>query len=166
MPLLRQKVSCGEGQNWEDEQNIKGYIDIFALVPRIKPGRLFALSVQGNSMVGAGIRNGDYVLFNAENDQYLDDGIYVFALDGDVYCKQLEFDGISKKIKMFFLRVADMEKAELLKTLDVEESDFVDRFRIFGRVISWVHPNLDDFLEEGANKISVVFTQKVSTPPS
>jgi SOS-response transcriptional repressor LexA len=142
VPLLRQKVSCGPGVDWEDEANVQKYIDIFSLVPRIKPGRMFALSVQGNSMIGVGIRNGDYVLFNAEADQYLDDGIYVFALDGEVYCKQLEFDNISKKIKIYSVRVADQEKAELLTTLDIEDVSFPDRFTIFGRVISWVHPNL------------------------
>jgi phage repressor protein C with HTH and peptisase S24 domain len=142
VPLLQQKVSCGPGEDWENEQNIKGYIDILSLASHIKPVRMFALSVQGNSMIGAGIRNGDYVLFNAEADQYLDDGIYVFALDGDVYCKQLEFDSISKKIKIYSVRVADQEKAELLTTLDIEDVSFPDRFTIFGRVISWVHPNL------------------------
>jgi phage repressor protein C with HTH and peptisase S24 domain len=143
VPLLRQKVSCGPGADWQDEQNVKEYIDIFSLASRIRPGRMFALSVQGNSMIGAGIRNGDYVLFNAETDQYLDDGIYVFALDGDVYCKQLEFDGISKKIKIYSVRVADQEKAELLTTLNIEDAGFPGRFTLFGRVVSWVHPNFD-----------------------
>jgi SOS-response transcriptional repressor LexA len=141
VPLLRQKVSCGRGVDWETEQNINGYIDVFSLIPRQKLGRLFALSVQGNSMVGAGIKNGDYVLFCPEKDQYLVDDIYVFSLDGDVYCKQLEFDNISNKVKVYSIRVADIEKAELLTTLNAGDTDFADRFHIFGRVYSWVHPN-------------------------
>jgi phage repressor protein C with HTH and peptisase S24 domain len=144
IPLLRQKVSCGGGVDWEDEQNINGYIDVFSIVPRYTLGRLFALSVQGNSMVGAGIKNGDYVLFCPKNDQYLDDDIYVFSLDGEVYCKQLEFDQNTKKIKIYSIRVADLEKAELLTTLNIEDADFADRFRIFGRVFSWIHPNFVD----------------------
>ena len=143
VPLLRQKVSCGPGTNWDDEQNIKDYVDIFSVIPRLKLGRLFAFSVQGNSMVGAGIRNGDYVLFDTDQAQRLNDDIYVFSLDGDVFCKQLEFDAISKRIKIYSLRVADLEKAELLRTLSMEETDFADRFHIFGRVFSWIHPNLD-----------------------
>jgi transcriptional regulator with XRE-family HTH domain len=144
VPLLRQKVSCGEGVDWEDEQNTNGYIDIFSLVPRRMIGRLYALSVQGNSMVGAGIRDGDYVLFCANENQQLVDDIYVFSLDGDVFCKQLEFDTISKKIKIYSIRVADLEKAELLITLNVEDTDFADRLHIFGRVFSWIHPNFED----------------------
>jgi len=144
VPLLRQKVSCGRGMEWETEDNIQEYIDIFDLVPRLKAGRVFALSVQGNSMIGAGIRSGDYVLFDSEGNQALSDGIYVFSLDGDVFCKQLEFDAISKKIKIYSIRVADMEKADLLLTLNAEDADFADRFRIFGHVFSWFHPNLEN----------------------
>jgi len=61
-----------------------------------------------------------------------------------VFCKQLEFDIISKKIKIYSIRVADLEKAELLRTLNVEDADFADRFHIFGRVYSWIHPNPDE----------------------
>jgi len=144
IPLLNQRVSCGIGADWEDEQNIEGYIDIFSLLPSLKLGRLFGLSVQGNSMVGAGIKNGDYVLFNTEEGQRLKDDIYVFSLDGEVFCKLLEFDKISKKIKIYSVRVADLEKAELLITLDMEADGFYDRFHLYGRVYSWIHPNLND----------------------
>jgi transcriptional regulator with XRE-family HTH domain len=147
VPLLRQKVSCGDGVNWEDEQNIVDYIDIFDLIPRLKIKRLFALCVEGSSMLGTGIRNGDYVLFDAGSDQRLHDGIYVFALDGEVYCKRLEFDGIAKisnKVKIYSVRIADLEKAELLATLDMNETSDSDRLTIFGRVLYWIHPNLED----------------------
>jgi phage repressor protein C with HTH and peptisase S24 domain len=144
IPLLNQMVSCGKGANWEDEQNIKGYIDVFSLIPCLNLERLFAFSAQGNSMVGAGIKNGDYVLFDTSHDRYYKDDIYVFSLDGEVFCKQLEFDSISKKVKIYSIRVADLEKAELLTTLNAEEADFTERFHIFGRVHSWIHPNLDD----------------------
>jgi len=143
IPLLNQRVSCGSGEDWENEQNIEGYIDVFSLIPQYKLRRLFALSVQGNSMIGVGIKSGDYVLFGAEENQSLKDDIYVFSLDGEVFCKQLEFDKISKRINIYSLRTADLEKAELLKTLDAEADGFSDRFHIYGRVISWIHPNFD-----------------------
>ena len=143
VPLLNQKVSCGSGSNWEDEQNVSGYIDVFSIIPRLKLGRLFAFSAQGNSMVGAGIKSGDYVLFDTTLDLHYKDDIYVFSLDGEVFCKQLEFDSISKKVKIYSIRVADLEKAELLTTFNIDEADFADRFHIFGRVDSWVHPNSD-----------------------
>jgi SOS-response transcriptional repressor LexA len=144
VPLLRQKVSCVPGVNWQDENNIVDYIDVFDMVPRLKSKRLFALCVEGSSMLGAGIRNGDYVLFDSASDQWLHDGIYVFALDGEVYCKRLEFDGLSKKIKVYSVRVYDLEKVELLATINTNDTSEADRLTIFGRVLYWVHPNLED----------------------
>jgi len=144
IPLLNQRVSCGHGAGWEDEQNIEKYVDIFSLIPGLKIGKVLALSVQGNSMVGAGIKNGDYVLFSTEELYVLKDGIYVFSLDGEVFCKLLEFDRISKRIKIYSVRVTDLEKAELLETLNIEADGFYDRFHIYGRVLSWVHPNSND----------------------
>jgi phage repressor protein C with HTH and peptisase S24 domain len=142
VPLLRQKVSCGPGVDWRDEANIADHIDVFDQIPRLKIERLFALCVQGSSMLGAGIRNGDYVLFDSTFDQWLHDGIYVFAFDGEVYCKRLEFD--MTKIKIYSVRFSDLDKAELMVTLDTEDISTADRLTIFGRVLYWVHPNLDD----------------------
>jgi len=142
VPLLRQKVSCGPGLDWQNENNIVEYIDIFDQIPRLKIERLFALCVEGSSMLGAGIRNGDYVLFNSAKDQWVHDGIYVFALDGEVYCKRLEFD--MTKIKIYSVRFADLDKAELMATLDREDISTADRLTIFGRVLYWIHPNLDE----------------------
>jgi len=95
-------------------------------------------------MLGAGIYNGDYVLFDGSYDQTPKDGIYVFALDGDVFCKRLEFDKISKKINVFSVRFADLDKAELVTTIDMRDTSTPDRLTIFGRVLYWIHPNSDD----------------------
>lgn len=137
IPLLSQKVSCGHGQDWESENNIIEYIDIFN-ISRLKIKRLFALRVEGSSMIGAGIHSGDYVIFDGGLDQRVRDGLYVFALDGDVYCKRLEFD--MNKIKIFSVRYADLDKAELMKTLDTQDMNTAERLTIFGRVLYWIHP--------------------------
>jgi len=139
VPLLRQKVSCGSGIDWQDENNIVEYIDVFNQTPRLKIERLFALCVQGSSMLGAGIRNGDYVLFDSAKEKWQRDGIYVFALDGEVFCKRLEFD--MDKIKIYSVRFADLDKAELMATINCDDTD---RLVIFGQVLYWIHPNKDD----------------------
>ena len=141
IPLLRQKVSCGPGQHWEDETNIDRYISVFDLVPRLKTGRVYAIPVNGSSMLGAGIKDGDIVFFEADKDQDINDGIYVFSLDGDVYCKRLEFDALTRQIKVFSVRVADLEKAELAMSFKADDSALSDRLHIFGRVFMWIHPN-------------------------
>jgi transcriptional regulator, XRE family len=142
IPLLRQKVSCGPGQDWESENNIIDYIDVFN-ISRLKIKRLFALKVEGSSMIGAGIHSGDCVLFDGTIDQRVRDGLYVFALDGEVFCKRLEFD--MNKIRIYSVRHIDLDKAELMRTLDTQDMNTAERLTIFGRVLYWIHP-YDDSL--------------------
>jgi SOS-response transcriptional repressor LexA len=140
VPLLRQKASCGNGQHWEDERNIEEYIDIFTKIPRLASGRLFALLVHGSSMLGAGIEDGDYVLFDSNPGQIPKDGNYVIALDGDVLCKRLEHEKTKTidKIKIFSVRAAELKNAEPIAELNKNEQ--IDRLHIFGRVIGLLRP--------------------------
>lgn len=137
IPLLSQKVSCGSGVNWESEQNIVEYLDIKDLALKNRP--LYGFRVNGTSMIGAGIRNNDIVVFSSQQNLAYNDGIYVFSLDGDVYCKRLEFDPIASRIKIYSVRVADLEKAELLTTLTSTDTTFTERFQLFGKVEFWIH---------------------------
>jgi SOS-response transcriptional repressor LexA len=139
--LLRQQVSCGPGVDWETDDNVEEYIDVFSILPRLATGRMYAFKASGSSMLGAGIRSGDYLIFDAELGFIPKDDIYIFTLDGEVYCKRLEFDMLAKKLKIYSVRVADLEKAELVRTLDMTEVSFGDRFRILGRVRYLLRPN-------------------------
>ena len=138
VPVLSQKASCGPGIEWNSEQNITEYISLATLSPALS-GKVYGFRVAGTSMLGAGIKDGDIVIFDASPDQNLTDGIYVFSLDGDAYCKRLEFDRLANRIKIYSVRVADLEKAELLRTLDSTDEGFAERFQLFGKVFSWVH---------------------------
>lgn len=138
VPVLSQKVSCGPGVEWNSEQNITEYISLASLSPALS-GKVYGFRVAGTSMLGAGIKDGDIVIFDASPNQNLTDGIYVFSLDGDAYCKRLEFDRLANRIKIYSVRVADLEKAELLRTLDSTDAGFAERFQLFGKVFSWVH---------------------------
>lgn len=138
VPVLSQKASCGPGVEWNSEQNITEYISLASLSPALS-GKVYGFRVAGTSMLGAGIKDGDIVIFDASPDQDLTDGIYVFSLDGDAYCKRLEFDRLANRIKIYSVRVADLEKAELLRTLDSTDAGFAERFQLFGKVFSWVH---------------------------
>ena len=138
VPVLSQKASCGPGVEWNSEQNITEYISLASLSPALS-GKVYGFRVAGTSMLGAGIKDGDIVIFDASPDQSLTDGIYVFSLDGDAYCKRLEFDRLANRIKIYSVRVADLEKAELLHILDSTDEGFAERFQLFGKVFSWVH---------------------------
>lgn len=141
IPILSQKVSCGSGVNWESEQNIVEYLDIKDLALKNRP--LYGFRVNGTSMIGAGIRNNDIVVFSSQHNLAYNDGIYVFSLDGNVYCKRLEFDPIASRIKIYSVRVADLEKAELLTTLTSTDTTFTERFQLFGKVEFWIHKGED-----------------------
>jgi len=141
IPLLRQKVSCGPGQPWDNENNIERYVSVFDLIPRLKTGKVYALHVTGSSMLGAGIKDGDIVLFDADKAQDTRDGTYVFSLDGDVYCKRLEFDALARIVKVFSVRAAELEKAELVMSFKADDIELAERLNIFGRVFSWIRPD-------------------------
>lgn len=141
IPLLRQRVSCGPGQNWEESDSVESYIEPLSLVPSMQGKKVCAFRVRGTSMVGAGINDGDVILFNSETEEVLNDDIYVFALEGNVYCKLLKFDEISRKIEIYSLHSPKMEDAELLRTLDANSPESAETFHLFGRVLAWIREN-------------------------
>lgn len=126
IPILNQSVSCGPGQEWQEAD--------------IRPKDCYAFRVRGTSMVGLGIDDGDMVILNRDM-QDLNDDIYVFALDGAVYCKLLKFDSITKKIRIYSVHTKELKDAELLKVIDTTNPDITEYFHIFGRVLGWVREN-------------------------
>ena len=135
IPLLRQTVSCGPGQDWESGDNVESYIEPLGLVTRGK--QLCAFRSRGLSMAGVGIQDGDILIFDGGRDQSLQDDIYVFGYNGEAFCKLLRFDIFAEKIHVYSVPNKDMDKAELLKTLDSS----TEGFQIFGRVLCWIHEN-------------------------
>ena len=141
IPVLAQTVSCGPGQEWQEGDSIEEYLEPLALVPSLRGAKVYAFRVRGTSMTGAGINDGDVVLFDASPAQVPQDNVYVFALDGSVYCKLLKFDPISRRIEIYSVHSNDLSKAELLRTLDTSSPDTLNCFHLFGRVLAWMHEN-------------------------
>ena len=135
IPLLRQTVSCGPGQDWESGDNVESYIEPLGLVTRGK--QLCAFRSRGISMAGVGIQDGDILIFNADKSQELQDDVYIFGYNGEAFCKLLRFDSFSKKIHVYSVPNKDLDRAELLRTLDSS----AESFQIFGRVLCWIHEN-------------------------
>lgn len=141
IPLLRQKVSCGPGQNWEESDAIESYIEPLGFFPALTRAKVYAFRVSGVSMTGVGIMDGDVVLFDANPEQNLRDDIYVFAWGGEVYCKLLRFDKLKKEIYIYSVMNRDLTEAELLKVIKQDDPATVSAFRVFGRVVAWMHEN-------------------------
>lgn len=135
IPLLRQTVSCGPGQEWETGDNVESYIEPLRLVTDKK--QLCAFRSRGVSMIGAGIQDGDILIFDGDRNQSLHDDIYVFGFNGEAFCKFLRFDVFAGKIHIYSVHQKDLDKAELIKTVDSS----TDGFQIFGRVLCWIHEN-------------------------
>lgn len=140
IPLLRQSVSCGTGQNWEDADVVEEYLEPLETFPALKNANIYAFRARGLSMVGVGIQDGDIILFDGNTNNLMDD-LYVFALDGNVYCKLLKFDTIQKQIQIYSVQKQDLTKAELIHVVDTNKEDSIDRLHIFGRVLAWIHEN-------------------------
>lgn len=140
IPILNQSVSCGPGQEWQEADISDGFLDSLTLLANIRPKDCYAFRVRGTSMVGLGIDDGDMVILNRDM-QDLNDDIYVFALDGSVYCKLLKFDSITKKIRIYSVHTRELKDSELLKVIDTTNPDINEYFHIFGRVLGWVREN-------------------------
>lgn len=140
IPLLRQRVSCGPGKNWEESDAVETYIEPLCLIPSFRNKNIYAFRAEGLSMVGAGIHDGDIVLFDAGSNAPEDD-IYVFAWEGNVFCKLLKFNGFEHIINVYSVHSKEIDKAELLKKLDMDNPEVIDNFRLFGRVLGWIHEN-------------------------
>lgn len=141
IPLLRQSVSCGPGEEWQDADTVEGYVEPMQLIPALQGRRIYAFRAKGTSMVGAGINDGDVILFDGAREQVPTDDLYVFALNGSVFCKLVKFDELTGRIRIYSMHTENIKDAELLRELDpANESDY-DTFRLFGRVLAWMHEN-------------------------
>ena len=137
IPLLRQTVSCGPGQDWEHEDNIENYIEPLDAIPALRGKNIYAFQARGISMIGLGIQDGDVLFFDGSRDQDTGDGIYVFGLNGEAFCKLLRFEPLENKVMIYSVQKQDLREAELIRTVDAGSDDF----RIFGRVLAWLHEN-------------------------
>ncbi|MEE3313096.1 MAG: S24 family peptidase [Treponema sp.] len=137
IPLLRQLVSCGPGQDWESGDNIQSYIEPLRSIPALMGKNVYAFQARGISMIGLGIQDGDILFFDGSRDQGARDGIYVFGLGGEAFCKLLRFEPLENKVMIYSVQKQDLREAELIRTVDAGTDDF----RIFGRVLAWLHEN-------------------------
>ncbi len=149
VPLLRQIVSCGPGQDWSHDDNIEEFIEIGRMFP-VPIRNIYAFRVAGESMIGAGIRHGDILFFDGSRHQELGaGGIFIFGWMGEVYCKLLKFERISNTIQIYSFIKADIQEAEFVRSISGDDENFV----IFGRVLGWMHENTIMPLYKNAGKL-------------
>lgn len=138
IPLLRQTIAASPGTGWNDTDIVEKFIEPVALLPSFSS--LYAFQMCDTSMAGAGIEEGDIILFDAASACHADD-LYVFALNGTVYCKLLKFDTIRKTIKIYSLHTPAIKHAEELRTLSTASPEGQEILHIFGKVVAWLRGN-------------------------
>lgn len=134
IPLLKPCINPEE--KWEVEANIEKYLEPFRVL-QVERGEIWAYRASGIAMIGLGIQDGDILFFGSQPIGGRTDGIYIFALKGEVFCRFLRFESLNMKIHIFAARQRDLRDAELLRTIDASDKDFL----LLGKVIAWLHEN-------------------------
>ena len=93
IPVYAQ-VSCGNG--CFDDSNIEEYIAVPANL--IRSPNSFGVYASGDSMINAGIINGEILIFN-KSDDVIPGDIVCACYDGQCYCKRYKF--INNSIVLF-----------------------------------------------------------------
>ncbi len=129
IPVLPQKVAAGNGQELIDD------VREIALLPFLKrmmrgtaPNRARALEVRGDSMTGVHIFDGDMIVFVP--GEIRGDGIYVLRVGDELIVKRVEFDPISRKLRIM---------SENPRYPDRIESADGQSVAVVGKVYGWVH---------------------------
>lgn len=92
--------------------------------------KIKVITARGNSMIGAGIKNGDLLFVDPSVNRYEDDGYYVFTHQDRFFIKRLRLDVIEKKIKI----ISYEDAVEQSRTLSREEGEGL---YVQGKVLAW-----------------------------
>lgn len=134
IPFISQKLSAGPGEEYLSDEalDIKN-IDVLANM--IKSGvdrkSLVCAEAKGDSMIGANIFSGDYVIF--AKGLISGEGIYVLSLCNEVLIKRLSFNPIDNTLTI----ISENPKYPP-KTISSDN----DNVRILGKVVGWFHSEM------------------------
>lgn len=129
IPILPQKVAAGKGQELLDEVREVGLLPFLKRMLRgATPSKARALEVRGDSMTGVHIFDGDMIVFVP--GEIRGDGIYVLRVGDELIVKRVEFDPISRKLRIM---------SENPRYPDRIESADGQSVAVVGKVYGWVH---------------------------
>lgn len=129
IPIFAQTVSAGPGQEFFSSTEIVGQLPFLKRMLRgINPTKARALEVRGDSMTGIQLFDGDIVVFVPGSIR--GDGIYVLRVGDEIIVKRVEFDNISRKIRIM---------SENPRYPDRIESADGQTVEVVGKVYGWVH---------------------------
>lgn len=130
VPMLDLRLSAGHGSDWYAGSLTGEKLYIPKRVARRYPSNsVFAgATVEGDSMEPT-LNDGEPVVF--VKGFIKGDGIYVLAVNGELFVKRLEFNRILNVLRI----ISDNPKYPPTEL----KSDMQDSVRILGKVVIWVH---------------------------
>ncbi len=131
IPISSGKVSAGHGIDVLEDHHKKFLPVLKKMVQHYAPDTLCVVEVQGDSMTGVQLFNGDLVVFSKGCVE--GDGIYVISIDGQAFVKRLEFDPIDKTITVH------SENSRYQSKTVVANSEVMT---VEGKVIGWFHNHM------------------------
>lgn len=130
IPLIEQNFSCGRGESWLEEVEVRKVSVMERLASGQPVSSLIAAIIKGDSMEGASLYDGDMVVFS--KGLISGNGIYAIAIDGDLYVKRLAWNPITKIVSV-------ISENPAYDTYEVRMDD--ERLTILGKVTGWLHTN-------------------------
>lgn len=130
VPLYDQVVSAGSGAEFLDDAIPSCHIPIPKhAVQQYGSSDLFAAMVRGDSMIGAYLYDGDYVV--CAKGLIRGNGIYVLTIRGELLVKRLAFDQVHKEMHIH----SDNPRYQTPIIIPIDS----EGVRIEGAVIAWFH---------------------------
>lgn len=129
LPVLSQKAAAGHGQAMIENVEVVGELPFLRKMLRGgKPSGAKVIEVRGDSMTGVNLFDGDLVVFIP--GEIRGDGIYVLRVGDELLVKRVEFDPISRKLRIM---------SENQRYPDRIESADGQAVEVVGKVYGWVH---------------------------
>lgn len=129
IPFISQKLSAGFGEEELPEECLTvKTIDVLSSMIKgsVDKGSLVCAEAKGDSMIGANIFSGDFVIFS--RGLISGEGIYVIVLYDEVMVKRISFDAPEATLTI----ISENDKYPV-KTVNAEN------VRILGKVVGWIH---------------------------
>ena len=132
IPFREQPVSVCHGEPIAEQYTPEKVFPVLeCLVAHYDRKMLKVIKVKGDSMIGAQLYGGDFVIFAEAHIE--GDGIYVISINGEALVKRLEFDQLNNQVV-----VHSENKKYVPKTISADS----EMMRIEGKVVGWYHNHL------------------------
>jgi SOS-response transcriptional repressor LexA len=124
--FIKQEAAAGRGVEIDDFAESETIAVPRSFIAPHRPERVRALPVRGDSMTGAGIDDGDIVLFSEEDR--VGDGIHVVSIASRLLVKRIHLDPAGRRVEV--ISENPSYPIRVLEGPDLED------FRVAGRVIA------------------------------